>query len=79
MAREIGERRRGSNGGGGNGDNDNDGGRSVGGGASSEVRDGRLFNKWAQLEVKEGQYAKARHILRQGIELFPLDHSVGGQ
>ena len=75
MAREIGERRRGSNGGGGSGNNDNDGGRS----GSSEVRDGRLFNTWAQLEVKEGQYAKARHILRQGIELFPLDHSVGGQ
>uniref|UniRef100_A0A6S8QV48 Uncharacterized protein n=1 Tax=Chaetoceros debilis TaxID=122233 RepID=A0A6S8QV48_9STRA len=42
----------------------------------SEVKDGRLFNAWAKLEVKEGHYSKARDILQQGIVLFPEDHSL---
>ncbi len=42
----------------------------------SEVKDGRLFNAWAKLEVKDGHYVKARDILQKGIEEFPEDHSV---
>jgi len=41
-----------------------------------EVTDGRLYNTWAQLELNEGHYMKARHILRHGVELFPLDYSL---
>lgn len=42
----------------------------------SDVKDGRLFNAWAKLEVKDKNYGAARKILRQGMELFPHDHSV---
>ena len=42
----------------------------------SEVSDGRLFNAWADMEVKEGHYGKARKILIEGRNLFPNDHSV---
>jgi len=44
--------------------------------SQEEVTDGRLYNTWAQLELKDGNYAKARHILRHGIQLFPLDYSL---
>lgn len=40
------------------------------------VKDGRLFNAWAKLESKSGRLAKAKDILRLGIELYPKDHTV---
>jgi tetratricopeptide (TPR) repeat protein len=42
----------------------------------SDVADGRLFNAWAKLEVKDMKYDSARKILIQGMEMFPHDHSV---
>ena len=45
-------------------------------GKKSEVLDGRLFNAWADMEVKEGRYHRARKILIEGRKLFPADHSV---
>ena len=45
-------------------------------GEKSSVRDGRLFNAWAKLEVKAGNLSKARDILRQGIRDFPRDKSL---
>lgn len=45
-------------------------------GEKSSVRDGRLFNAWAKLEVKAGNLPKARDILRQGIREFPRDKSL---
>ena len=44
--------------------------------SSSEVRDGRLFTVWADLEVKNGNLLEARHILKKGMDLFPKDTSV---
>jgi len=44
--------------------------------ASSEVRDGRLFNAWADLELEEGNFMEGRRVLRRGMQLFPFDHSL---
>ena len=45
----------------------------------SDVKDGRLFNAWAKLEVKDNCFEAARSILRQGMELFPYDHAVSSR
>lgn len=45
-------------------------------GKKSDVLDGRLFNAWADMEVKEKRYHRARRILIEGRKLFPADHSV---
>jgi len=45
-------------------------------GRGSSVRDGRLFNAWAKLEVRAGRLAAARKILKRGMQLFPNDHSL---
>lgn len=45
----------------------------------SDVKDGRLFNAWAKLEVKDKCFEAARSILRQGMELFPYDQSVSSR
>ncbi len=45
-------------------------------GKKSDVLDGRLFNAWADMEVKEKRYGTARGILIEGRKLFPNDHSV---
>ena len=37
---------------------------------------GRLFNAWANLEVKAGRLEAARTILQRGRELFPNDSNV---
>ena len=43
---------------------------------NSVVEDGRLFNAWARLEVKDGRLEKARNILSQAMIQFPKDQSV---
>ncbi len=45
-------------------------------GKDSEVLDGRLFNAWADMEVKDRKYDSARRIIVEGMKLFPKDHSV---
>lgn len=45
----------------------------------SEVTDGRLFNAWAKLEIEDMNFNAARKILRQGMDIFPQDHSVSYQ
>ena len=45
-------------------------------GKNSDVKDGRLYNAWAKLEVKDRNFDAAKDILRQGMEIFPDDHSV---
>lgn len=42
----------------------------------SEVRDGRLFNALAKIEVTHQQFNEARQTLQQGMALFPNDYSV---
>ena len=44
-----------------------------------DVVDGRLFNAWADMEVKEKHYGKARKILIEGRKLFPNDQTVSGK
>jgi len=44
--------------------------------STSSVKDGRLFNAWANLEVKAQRFPAARRILSEGITLFPRDHSL---
>jgi hypothetical protein len=38
--------------------------------------DGRLYNAWAKLEVKGGRLRNAKRILLEGMQKFPIDHSV---
>eukprot|EP00588_Corethron_pennatum_P022280 CAMPEP_0194320808 /NCGR_PEP_ID=MMETSP0171-20130528/17087_1 /TAXON_ID=218684 /ORGANISM="Corethron pennatum, Strain L29A3" /LENGTH=947 /DNA_ID=CAMNT_0039078473 /DNA_START=67 /DNA_END=2910 /DNA_ORIENTATION=+ len=40
------------------------------------VGDGRIFNVWATLEAKEGNFDKARKILAEAVESFPNDHTI---
>ena len=42
----------------------------------SEVKDGRIFNTWANLEIKCGNYTAARDILAKAMRIFPRDHSI---
>jgi len=39
-------------------------------------KDGRVYNAWANLEVKNRRYRKARQILREGLEHHPHDFSL---
>jgi tetratricopeptide (TPR) repeat protein len=41
--------------------------------------DGRLFNAWANIEVKSRRFEAARKILKKGTEMYPNDHSVSCQ
>lgn len=38
--------------------------------------DGRLYNTWANMEVRSRRLSAARKILEKGCELYPLDQSV---
>ncbi|GKY99825.1 hypothetical protein MPSEU_000936300 [Mayamaea pseudoterrestris] len=38
--------------------------------------DGRVYNAWANIEVKQRKFGAARTILRQGLEQYPNDHSL---
>lgn len=42
----------------------------------SDVKDGRLFNAWQKLEVKNKNFKAAKSILKEGMEIFPNDHSL---
>jgi tetratricopeptide (TPR) repeat protein len=42
----------------------------------SDPNDGRLFNTWANIEVKSRRYSAARKILKKGMEMHPNDHSL---
>ena len=44
--------------------------------SSDDVEDGRMFNAWADLERKAGNFESAKRILRDGMAVFPQDHSV---
>ncbi len=50
--------------------------RVLQGDAAFPVKDGRLFNAWAKLESKSGRLKKAKDVLRQGMQLYPEDHTV---
>jgi tetratricopeptide (TPR) repeat protein len=43
---------------------------------SVQPEDGRVFNAWANIEVKQRRYSAARTILRKGLEQYPKDHSL---
>jgi tetratricopeptide (TPR) repeat protein len=38
--------------------------------------DGRVYNAWANLEVKSRRFSEARKILQKGIARYPEDHSL---
>jgi len=38
--------------------------------------DGRVYNAWANIEVKAGRLGAARKILQQGLTRYPKDHSL---
>jgi tetratricopeptide (TPR) repeat protein len=42
----------------------------------SDPTDGRVFNALATLEVKSRRYSVAREVLKRGMKMFPLDHTV---
>lgn len=42
----------------------------------SDPNDGRLFNAWANIEVKSRRLSAARKILMKGMEIYPKDASV---
>jgi tetratricopeptide (TPR) repeat protein len=42
----------------------------------SDPNDGRLFNTWANIEVKSSRYSAARKILKKGMQMHPNDHSL---
>ena len=42
----------------------------------SHPKDGRLFNAWANMEVRMRRLGSARKILRRGIDMYPKDHAV---
>ncbi|KAL7465575.1 hypothetical protein ACHAXS_005966 [Conticribra weissflogii] len=50
--------------------------RVLQGDAAFPVKDGRLFNAWAKLESKSGRLKKAKDVLRQGMQLYPEDHTL---
>ena len=43
---------------------------------ASDPHDGRLFNAWANLELRSRRFSAARKILQKGRQMYPLDHSV---
>ena len=46
------------------------------GNATLQPEDGRVYNAWANMEVKARRYDSARNILRRGIQRYPDDHSL---
>eukprot|EP00977_Amphora_coffeiformis_P001226 scaffold256_cov159-Amphora_coffeaeformis.AAC.7 len=46
------------------------------GNATAQPEDGRVYNAWANMEVKARRYDSARKILRRAVERYPKDHSV---
>jgi len=44
--------------------------------SADNVKDGRMFNAWADLERKAGNFESAKRILRDGMVVFPHDHSL---
>lgn len=46
------------------------------GNVTSQPEDGRVYNAWANMEVKSRRYDSARQILRRAVERYPRDHSV---
>lgn len=38
--------------------------------------DGRIYNAWANMEVKAKRFKEARDILYRGLSRYPLDHSL---
>jgi tetratricopeptide (TPR) repeat protein len=46
------------------------------GNATSQPEDGRVYNAWANLEVKARRFDAARKILRRGLERYPKDYSL---
>lgn len=46
------------------------------GSAQSQPEDGRVYNAWANLEVKARRFAAARKILQKGLDRYPRDHSL---
>jgi tetratricopeptide (TPR) repeat protein len=42
----------------------------------SDPNDGRLFNTWANIEVKSRRYSAAQKILKKGMQMHPNDHSL---
>jgi tetratricopeptide (TPR) repeat protein len=43
---------------------------------ASTPKDGRLYNTWANMEVKSKNYSSARKILNKGMAVYPDDYSV---
>jgi len=44
--------------------------------STSGVKDGRLYNTWANLEIQCGNHTAAREILARGMRIFPRDHTI---
>ena len=43
---------------------------------ASDPHDGRLYNAWANMELRSRRFSAARKILKKGREMYPRDHSV---
>ena len=43
---------------------------------AADPNDGRLYNAWANMELRSRRYSVARKILQKGREMYPRDHSV---
>ena len=46
------------------------------GNVTSQPEDGRVYNAWANMEVKARRYDSARKILRRAVQRYPKDHSL---
>lgn len=46
------------------------------GSSEDQPTDGRVYNAWANLEVKSRRFSAAQKILRKGIDRYPQDHSL---
>jgi tetratricopeptide (TPR) repeat protein len=46
------------------------------GSSEDQPTDGRVYNAWANLEVKSRRFSAAQKILRKGIDRYPKDHSL---
>lgn len=42
----------------------------------TQPADGRVFNAWANIEVRSRRFSAARKILRRGLERYPKDYSL---
>jgi tetratricopeptide (TPR) repeat protein len=43
---------------------------------ATATQDGRVYNAWAHVESKAGNYKSARSILKTALETFPNDHMI---